>query len=115
MATVFWKRFSRLCEKKNVTPHRVMTDTKLNTANPTLWAKTDRIPSMRSLNALAEYFEVSVGYLIGTEYDPPVPDDAAALSDDLLTFALFGRDAPVLSREKLNEIREYARFVKDRE
>ena len=35
-------------------------------------------------------------------------------ADDLLTFALFGKDEPTLPKEKLDEIRRYAEYIKNK-
>lgn len=126
MATPFWKRFSSLCDAKNITPNRVMLDTGLNNGNPSFW-KNGRIPSMKILTTLAEYFGVTVDYLLGgggeekaapagAEEEKPRNETAQGTNkeDGLLNFALFGAFEPTLSKEKLDEIRRYAEYVKNR-
>lgn len=70
MKTAFWERFTELCEQRNTTPNAVMLETKLNTGNPTAW-KNGRIPGTKTTKILAEYFGVSVDYLLtGKEKQP---------------------------------------------
>ena len=35
-------------------------------------------------------------------------------ADDLLSFALFGKNEPTLPKEKLDEIRRYAEYIKNK-
>lgn len=58
---------------------------------------------------IADYFGVSVGYLLGEEAEPVKADDAA------LKFALFGGDADEITDEMFEEVRSFAAFVKRRE
>ena len=66
--TVFWQRFRFLCDERNITPNKVMLENGLNTGNPTGW-KSGKIPSTKVLKTLADYFGVTVDYLIGNSND----------------------------------------------
>ena len=124
MATPFWKRFTGLCEEKNITPNRVMLDTGLNNGNPSFW-KNGRIPSNKILVALAEYFGVTVDYLLGGGEEKPIGEEKSEVDtnkapdngmsgDELLAFALYGMEYKSIPKEKLAEIRRYAEFIKDK-
>ena len=118
MATPFWNRFSELCDAKNITPNRAMLDTGLNTGNPSFW-KNGRIPSSKILNTLAEYFNVSVDYLLGgeekrQEVETNKSPDNGMSGDELLAFALYGMEYKSIPKEKIAEIRRYAEFIKDK-
>ena len=64
METIFWKRFTELCEEKGVKPHAVMVKLNLNTGNPTAW-KNGRVPGASTLGKLATYFDCQIEYLLG--------------------------------------------------
>ena len=59
---------------------------------------------------LANYFGVTVDYLLGKE-TCSVKDDGSALQKEL-KFALFGADA---TDEQLEEVKQFAKFVKERD
>ena len=64
METIFWKRFTELCEEKGVKPHAVMVKLNLNTGNPTAW-KNGRMPGAKALEKIASYFGCQIEYLLG--------------------------------------------------
>ena len=63
MATAFWERFTALCDQNRTTPNAVMLKTGLNTGNPPAWRK-GRLPGTKAAKTIAEYFGVSVDYLL---------------------------------------------------
>lgn len=125
MDTSFWRQFKSLCDERKTTPNKVILDIGLSTGNPTGW-KSGKIPSTKVLKTLADYFGVTVDYLIGNSNDRNLSKEAETKThartlgnavidaDDLLTFALFGKDEPTLPREKLDEIRRYAEYIKNK-
>lgn len=62
--------------------------------------------SMETLSKMADYFAVSVDYLYGGE--------APKADEESLKVALFGGDSRV-SDEMWNELKRYARYLKERE
>ncbi len=108
MATAFWERFTALCEQKDTTPNAVMLETGLNTGNPTAW-KNGRTPGTKTAKTIAEYFGVSVDYLLGVEQKESAPD--GALEKERIKFALFGTDE--ITDEKLDEVMRYAAYIRD--
>lgn len=63
---MFYNIFTRLCTQKEVTPSAVMRAIGLNKSSATYWKKGS-IPSSDTLQKLADYFGVSVDYLLGTK------------------------------------------------
>ena len=125
METAFWRRFTSLCEKKGVTPNKVMLQTGLNTGSPTQWKQRGIIPRYGTIVKLARYFDVSPDYMIGADdnsvqmeeaektKENKAPDNGMS-GDELLAFALYGMEYKSIPKEKLAEIRRYADFIKDK-
>lgn len=124
METLFWRQFKSLCDERETTPNKVIIDIGLSTGNPTGW-KNGKIPSTKVLKTLADYFGVTVDYLIGNSNDRNLSKEAETKThartsgspvidaDELLSFALFGKGEPTLPKEKLDEIRRYAEYIKN--
>ena len=64
---VFYDRFVGLCKERGVSPSAVMVSIGLNKSNATFWKKGS-IPKGSTLQKLADYFGVSVDYLLGKVY-----------------------------------------------
>lgn len=60
----FYDKFSELCSQRGVSPSSAVKAIGLATANPTYW-KRGSIPKGDTLQKLADYFGVSVDYLLG--------------------------------------------------
>ena len=71
---MFWNNFVKLCDEKGEKPNPVAK--KLNIASGTITSwKNGRIPSGNNLQKIADYFGVSVDYLLGNT------DEAKKVSD----------------------------------
>lgn len=64
---MFYDRFVGLCKERGVSPSAVMVSIGLNKSNATFWKKGS-IPKGSTLQKLADYFGVSVDYLLGKVY-----------------------------------------------
>lgn len=76
--------FMQLMEEKGVTAYRVAKDTGITQATLSRW-KTGKVsPSIETLQVLAEYFGVTIDYLMGNahidEQTPPKTQKAPTLS-----------------------------------
>ena len=68
-----------------------------------------------TLMKIAEYFNVSVDYLLtGEEIKKPPTDGERAVSDDDIKFALFGGDGDITDA-MYDEVKRFAQMVKLRE
>lgn len=65
----FYERFEWLCEEKGVTPTQAARDVGIRQSVVSMWKKRGSTPSGKTLNKLAEYFEVSTDYLLGKVID----------------------------------------------
>lgn len=61
---MFWERFFALCKSVGKSPNSVCKELGFSNAAATHW-KNRQIPNAKSINKLADYFGVSVDYLLG--------------------------------------------------
>ena len=66
---MFWNRFVQLCIENDTSPTRVVKETGIAAGSVTKWKAGSR-PNSTSAQKLAEYFGVSVEYLLGVTDDP---------------------------------------------
>lgn len=59
--------FEKLCEEKNVTPYRVCKDTGITTATISNWKAGRYVPKQDKMKKIADYFGVTVDYLMTGE------------------------------------------------
>ena len=71
--------FEKLCSERNVTPYRVSKETGVTTATLTSWKQGKYEPKKEKLMKIAEYFDVSLEYLMTGKEDRL--SDADALLD----------------------------------
>lgn len=72
---MFWTIFSQLCDNINKKPNPVAAELKISSGTVTLW-KNGSIPRSEYLIKLADYFGVSIDYLLGRpeRSEPAVPE-----------------------------------------
>ena len=61
----FYVRFEQLREKKNVSSYKVAKDCHFDKSYIYKWFTLKQIPSLELLEILADYFNVSIDYLLG--------------------------------------------------
>ena len=61
---MFWKRFNELCLENGASPNGVCKELGFSNATATHW-KQGSSPSNNTLKKIADYFNVSVEYLLG--------------------------------------------------
>lgn len=59
-----YRKFKELCDKKGVTPYRVSKDTGVSAVTLSQWKHGDSKPGVDNLKKLADYFGVTIEYLI---------------------------------------------------
>lgn len=108
---------SNLCDKKNVSAYRMCKDIGIRPSIITdLKMGRKKGLSAEVANKIAEYFGVTVGYLLGTEGTKKAPalEGERSVSDDDIKFALFGGDGDITD-EMYDEVKRFAKLVKLRE
>ena len=79
---MFYDNLVTLCVKHNTTPSRVAIAIGLNKSSASNWKKTGQLPTDVNLQKLADYFSVSVDFLLnGTQ--PETKKDQSAEIDKL--------------------------------
>jgi len=106
---VFWERFVELCNKAGEAPNAVAAKCGVkSTGTVTGWSNGAK-PRAGVTRRIADYFSVSVDYLIGKEEKP-----ALAEADADLMYALWGGEAHELDEEDLQDVMKYAAYVLER-
>ena len=67
---MFWTNFSTLCADKNLSPNAVATELKIPSGSITAW-RNGATPRTKSLTKIANYFGVTVDYLLNEEKESP--------------------------------------------
>ena len=111
---MFYDIFRSLCEKKGVSCHKADLDIGLSNATPTIWKKRNITPKGDTLAKIADYFDVSIDYLLGSEAEKtPTENGEREISKDDLKFALWG-DSSEIDDADLDDVLRYAAFIKER-
>ena len=71
----FYERLAALMEERKITSYRITLDTKIPNSQISYWKRGKSQPTMENLIKLAEYFNVSLDYLVGRTDDPVKPDE----------------------------------------
>lgn len=105
-----YQRFVELCEKKGVTAYKVAKETGITTATLSNWKNGRYTPKADKLQKIADYFGVSLQYLMTGEdasniIQHPTNDYVVSENDDLKLLIETVKDAP---SDVLVRLRYYA-------
>lgn len=103
---MFFDRYSELCKKMGKTPTGVALELNVSRATVNYW-KNGNVPKQEILTKIADYFKVTVDYLLGSE--------TTVSPDDIIKFALFGGDAEHISDEAFEDVKRFAQIVAEKE
>ena len=78
---MFYDKFAKLCDEKNISPSRAGLSIGVSKTSVMRWKNNGVIPKLDTLNKLADYFDVSVDYLLGNEQKEKPLAEARDLSD----------------------------------
>lgn len=96
--------FVKLMEENGLTPYRVAKETGITQATLSRW-KTGKVnPSLETLQVLADYFHVSIDYLMGkssVEKESPDLPKTEADDDDFVVLARHMQKIPEKERQRI--------------
>ena len=98
---MFYDIFLALCQKKGVAPTRVALDVGLSKSTPTTWKKRGLTPQGEALSRIADYFDVSVDYLLSVDKEKaPVQMDKREITYDDFTYAMQNESKELTETDK---------------
>lgn len=106
---MFFDKYSELCKKKGKTPTGVAIELNVSRATVNYW-KNGSVPKQDTLIKIANYFNVSVDYLLGNEKQKNPATD----SDEMLMFALYGGDNADITPGMLEDVRNFAQYIREK-
>ena len=68
---MFYDRFKEMCTKKGVSCNQAATEIGLSNSTATKWKKTGATPDAKTISKIAEYFGVTVDFLLTGEQKTP--------------------------------------------
>ncbi len=102
---MFFTRYEELCKGIGKSTSGVGIELGIAKSTITYWrANNSVIPKQDVLLKIANYFGVSVDYLLGDE-----KDDTEALK-----FALWGGDAEIVDEDMLEDVRDFAKMLAEK-
>ena len=116
MYIVFYDIFKDLCNKKDVSPSRACLDMGLSRSLGAKWKNTGANPSYEVLTKIADYFGVSVDYLLDNEQkEKPATQksDEPEMSFDDFTYAMHNESKELTDDDK-QLLLDMARTLKQR-
>lgn len=106
--------FEALLAERGVTAYRVAKETGISTATMTDWKKGRSTPKADKLQKIADYFAVSVDYLLGKAEQKPALSAETGLNLDDFTYAFY-QESRELTEENKQKLLEMARFFKQQQ
>jgi len=131
----FYERFAALCEEKNISPTKASVEIGFSRGSVSYWKKkysegVNAGPDSYTAAKIADYFGVSVDYILGRTTDRINYDadgDAQngtytrssrpsrfSAKDAELAFALWGDATDDIDEKDLEDIRQFAAFIKEK-
>ena len=105
-----YERFVELLQKYNTTPYKVSQATGISNGSLSDWKSGRSKPKYESLVKIAQYFGVSVDYLLCNEKQK---EKSPSVTDEDIKIALFGGDGDV-SDEAWEEVKRFAAYAKEK-
>lgn len=81
---MYYENFEKLCKINNVKPGTISKATGISTATLTSWKQGKYTPKQDKLSLIADYFNVSVDYLMTGE-ENPISDDIVSEHIELIS------------------------------
>ena len=112
MELMIGDKLKKLRRNRDLTQEEVAAHIGISYQAISKWERGDGYPDITMLPTLANYFGVSVDYLLGNETDFKSQTESV-ISDDDIKFALWGDVADEIPNDKLQEVKTFAEFIKN--
>lgn len=100
-----------LLREKGVTASKMLADLGMNKSSVLNWKTRGTVPSGATLQKIADYFGVSVDYLLGKTEQKEKPAEDGGLGENIVRF--LGRDGKVLEKKLTPELLAYLESIPD--
>lgn len=110
------ERITSLINSKNIMGKDFATAIGVTPSTISEW-KANRQSPISHINKIADYFEVSVDYLLGRTDDPsPYPNQNLNIPQDIanVQFAFYDGDKDELTQEDIDDIAKYVRYMREK-
>lgn len=98
---MFWENFVALCNKNGTKPNPVAKELGISSGSVTFWKK-GKVPHHSTLIKLANYFGVTVDYLLTEQKEKPATTDELSNGE---MFNMYQSLPPELQKEAENHLR----------
>lgn len=92
---MFYDRFKQLCDQREISVTKAVTEIGLSRALGTKWKNTGATPNGETLKRIADYFGVSTEYLLGVD-----SNDVPTVTFDDFTYAMHGASGKLTDKDK---------------
>ena len=102
---MFWENLSKLCAENNTSPTSVIVDLQLSRGSVTSW-KNGKVPHHSTLLKIADYFNVSVDYLLTGQKETPTAEGDERKTELMKLFSLLddaGQDALIAIAQQMRK------------
>lgn len=111
---MFYDKFKQLCDSRGISCNKAALEIGLSNATVPKWKKTGFTPRGETLSKIADYFEVSIGYLLDEETEKaPTPQGERQDILDEVDVAFYG-DYKELTEDDKETLRAMARVMRER-
>ena len=103
--------FAELLKKHNVTRYQVSKATGVPQSSLSDWSKGKSKPKYDNMKKIADYFGVSVDYLLGSEEKPAATEDSELdemLKDEFIAF--YGEVKENLDQDDIDDLKTFMRM-----
>lgn len=100
-------RIQELIDENKITAYKLSQDTGISTGLISQWKKRSQNPSGSKLQAISEYFGVSVDYLLGNE-KKPIPQEDELIKDEFIAF--YGEVKQDLDDDDIADLKTFIRM-----
>lgn len=112
---MFYDTFSQLCKEISTTPSRAAQDMGINKSTVTYWKTKEVVPNGATLNKIADYFGVTLDYLLGNEQKEAPAAKSDEVTFDDFTYALHNQSKELndANKEKLLDMARMLKLAQD--